>query len=120
MSLRTFTFNHPTPPDTGDGPDRFAILWQAFGYMPLPNGRVLNDSKRREEGELARKLKKISEASPDKQTRVLKDGDQTLALLPHEIELLRERIDTCPFWLPGAADLVADTRTWLGMGTETP
>lgn len=117
MSLRTFTLNYPTPPDQGDGPDRFAILWQAFGYMPLPNGRALNDAKRREEGELARKLKKISEVSPDKQTRVLKAGDQTIDLLPHEIELLRERIDACPFWLPVAADIVADTRSWLGSST---
>lgn len=114
--------------DTTRGPRRHTILLAAFNYLP-PEGRRLDEAKRREEGELADILAGIGrDLKKDGKTVavVLKDADDEgvlkkdmkVQLEQHHIELLRARIDEYPFWLPSASSAVADARAWLGTGAE--
>ena len=110
---------------TGKGNIRFRTIWTAIGFIP-PQGMSKPAEILRRESSIARKLKSVSlfKIVDDEQNvqsskqRVLKDGDQKLILEQSEIELIRQRIESFPFWNPLAEEPVSEVYDWLNSGKE--
>lgn len=113
--------------DREKGPLRFRVLWTSLGHVP-PQGMSKPAEILRRENSISVKLRRISETkiveanieegTPQTKQRMLKIGDQKLTLEQPEIDLLRQKIETYPYWNPLAEESSIDVYDWLNSGKE--